>query len=374
MAEAGFPYPRSNDNAALALWARQLVDRLNGVRRADTEALTTVTGDVADLQDAQATTDATLVTIQSDIDGLSTVGLTEQQIFELSLTTASNAVFGAAQQISDDALQWAQAQSEALLEAAVQTYQNRASISVEQRVRNSETVNLASQITTLSSSLATTNATVSTNQTTVAGQISALSAQDATLASAITAGDATNASAIATGDAANASSITALAATVTTVQTQANGNTTSISTIQSSLNGTQARWGVVINANGQVTGLIRLDGGSTGSTFTVVADKFIVAHPSAPGTTITAFVVGTVNGVSGVGINGDLLIDGSIVARHLSVGTLSAIAADLGTVTAGLIRNSADTIRYDLPNMKIYRVDGTMTLDFANKRLRISTS
>lgn len=361
MAEAGFPYPRSNDNAALALWARQLVDRLNGVRRADTEALTTVTGDVADLQDAQATTDATLVTIQSDIDGLSTVGLTEQQIFELSLTTASNAVFGAAQQISDDALQWAQAQSEALLEAAVQTYQNRASISVEQQVRNSETVNLASQITTLSSSLATTNATVSTNQTTVAGQISALSAQDATLAAAITAGDN-----------ANASSITALASTVTTVQTQANGNTTSISTIQSSLNGTQARWGVVINANGQVTGLIRLDGGSTGSTFTVVADKFVVAHPSSPGTTQVVFVAGNINGVSGVGINGNVLIDGSILARHLSVGTLSAIAADLGTVTAGLIRNSSDTIRYDLPNMKIYRVDGTMTLDFANKLFEIT--
>lgn len=361
MAEAGFPYPRSNDNAALALWARQLVDRLNGVRRADTEALTTVTGDVADLQNAQATTDATLVTIQSDINGLSTVGLTEQQIFELSLTTASNAVFGAAQQISDDALQWAQAQSEALLEAAVQNYQNRASISVEQQVRNSETVNLASQITTLSSSLATTNATVSTNQTTVAGQISALSAQDATLAAAITAGDN-----------ANASSITALASTVTTVQTQANGNTTSISTIQSSLNGTQARWGVVINANGQVTGLIRLDGGSTGSTFTVVADKFVVAHPSSPGTTQVVFVAGNINGVSGVGINGNVLIDGSILARHLSVGTLSAIAADLGTVTAGLIRNSSDTIRYDLPNMKIYRVDGTMTLDFANKLFEIT--
>lgn len=361
MAEAGFPYPRSNDNAALALWARQLVDRLNGVRRADTEALTTVTGDVADLQDAQATTDATLVTIQSDIDGLSTVGLTEQQIFELSLTTASNAVFGAAQQISDDALQWAQAQSEALLEAAVQTYQNRASISVEQQVRNSETVNLASQITTLSSSLATTNATVSTNQTTVAGQISALSAQDATLAAAITAGDN-----------ANASSITALASTVTTVQTQANGNTTSISTIQSSLNGTQARWGVVINANGQVTGLIRLDGGSTGSTFTVVADKFVVAHPSSPGTTQVVFVAGNINGVSGVGINGNVLIDGSVLARHIEVGSLSAISADIGTVTAGLIRNSADTIRFDLPNMKIYRVDGTMTLDFANKLFEIT--
>lgn len=361
MAEAGFPYPRSNDNAALALWARQLVDRLNGVRRADTEALTTVTGDVADLQDAQATTDATLVTIQSDIDGLSTVGLTEQQIFELSLTTASNAVFGAAQQISDDALQWAQAQSEALLEAAVQNYQNRASISVEQLVRNSETVNLASQITTLTSSLATTNATVSTNQTTVAGQISALSAQDATLAAAITAGDN-----------ANASSITALASTVTTVQTQANGNTTSISTIQSSLNGTQARWGVVINANGQVTGLIRLDGGSTGSTFTVVADKFVVAHPSSPGTTQVVFVAGNINGVSGVGINGNVLIDGSVLARHIAVGSLSAISADIGTVTAGLIRNSADTIRFDLPNMKIYRVDGTMTLDFANKLFEIT--
>lgn len=336
MAEAGFPYPRSNDNAALALWARQLVDRLNGVRRADTEALTTVTGDVADLQDAQATTDATLTTIQGDIDSLSTAGLTEQQIFELSLTTASNAVFGAAQQISDDALQWAQAQSEALLEAAVQTYQNRASISVEQRVRHTATESLASQITTLEADLGTTSAAVTAE-----------------------------AMARVTGD-------SALASSISTVQTQADGNTTAISTIQESVDGVSARWGVVINANGQVTGLIRLDGGSTGSTFTVVADKFVVAHPSSPGTTQVVFVAGNINGVSGVGINGNVLIDGSILARHLSVGTLSAIAADLGTVTAGLIRNSADTIRFDLPNMKIYRVDGTMTLDFANKLFEIT--
>ncbi len=73
--------------------------------------------------------------------------------------------------------------------------------------------------------------------------------------------------------------------------------------------------------------------------------------------------------------------DGTIIARHIAAGTitadklsvtsLSALSANLGTVTAGLIRNAADTLRFDLPNMRLFRTDGTMQLDFNNKVFEI---
>ena len=82
----------------------------------------------------------------------------------------------------------------------------------------------------------------------------------------------------------------------------------------------------------------------------MVADKFKVAHPTASGTTVTAFVIGQVNGVSTVGINGNLLVDGSILARSLAVQSLSAITADLGTVTAGRIQSADGLSFWDLDN------------------------
>jgi len=361
--DGGFPYPRGTDPASLGLWARQVVDRLNGVRRADSEALATLESTVGDIESTTTAQQGQIDDLFTTVGTLGDNALTPQQLFELQLTTASNEVFGASQAIVDDALRWAQAQSEAAIRQAVQSYRNRAGIFVEQQVRQTETLSLASQVAILTADLSSVSATVSTNQLAVAGQITSLLSEDAVLAAAITSGDATNAAAI-----------TAVASTVSTVQTQVSGNTAAISTVQTSLGGTQARWGVVINLNGQVTGLVRLDGSQTGSTFTVVADKFVVAHPSSPGTTQVVFVAGTINGVSGVGINGDVLIDGSVLARHLAVSSLSAITANLGTVTAGLIRNSADTIRFDLPNMRIYRTDGKMDLDFENLFFEITAT
>lgn len=119
----------------------------------------------------------------------------------------------------------------------------------------------------------------------------------------------------------------------------------------------QAQWGVAINGNGQLIGLVRLNSVDAFSTFTVVADKFRVAHPTSAGTTITAFVIGQVDGVSTVGINGNLIIDGSILARHLTVGSLSAINADIGECTAGVVRSA----------------DSKMILDFDNKQITIDT-
>lgn len=115
---------------------------------------------------------------------------------------------------------------------------------------------------------------------------------------------------------------------------------TLVSGLQGDLGAIQARWAVQINGNNQVVGLVRLDGGATGSQFTVVADKFVIAHPTSAETTMTAFVVGQVNGVPTVGINGDVLIDGSVRPRHISVTSLDALNANLGTVTAGIIQGN----------------------------------
>ena len=115
------------------------------------------------------------------------------------------------------------------------------------------------------------------------------------------------------------------------------------------------QWGVTVNVNNRVTAQIRLDGGATTSTFAVLADKFIVVHPSVNGTTIQAFIVGLVNGVSTVGINGNLVVDDTILARHIDVSTLSAIVANIGTITAG----------------KLQRADGEMIGDLDNKQIII---
>ena len=114
----------------------------------------------------------------------------------------------------------------------------------------------------------------------------------------------------------------------------------SLFTIEETIDEINGKWSVSISENGRVTGAITLDGSQTQSTFSVLADKFIVVHPSVDGTTIQAFIVGNINGTPTVGINGNLIVDDTIVARHIDVSTLSAITANLGTVTAGLVQST----------------------------------
>ncbi len=121
-----------------------------------------------------------------------------------------------------------------------------------------------------------------------------------------------------------------------------------VQTITVDIDEVKGKFGVTRNVNGRISGSIQLDGTDSESTFAVLADKFVIVHPSTNGTTITAFIAGLVNGVPTVGINGDLLVDGTILARSLNVATLSAIAADVGTLTAGLIQSADGKMQIDL--------------------------
>lgn len=126
--------------------------------------------------------------------------------------------------------------------------------------------------------------------------------------------------------------------------------TSDLTTVTTDLDAVQASYGVTVNQNGRVTAAIKLDGSAAQSNFSILADKFIVVHPSVNGTTMQAFIVGNVNGTPTVGINGNLLVDGTIFARSINADVFT------GQTFIGSMFRSADSTAY---------------FDAANKRLRI---
>jgi len=109
-----------------------------------------------------------------------------------------------------------------------------------------------------------------------------------------------------------------------------------------------ATWSVKINAGtigGQpvMAGIALSAGTGSPSSFIVMADKFAIVHPSyTSGGTLAnikyPFVVGTVGGVTTVGITGALMVDGTITANKLNVTSLSAVTANAGTINGGTFK------------------------------------
>jgi len=105
--------------------------------------------------------------------------------------------------------------------------------------------------------------------------------------------------------------------------------------------------------------------GPTTSAFIVRADKFAVCFPTGEGgAPVIPFIVGTVDGESTVGINGQLVVDGTIVGRavaahsitadHMLVERLSAISANMGNITAGAMNIGNGAFRiYENGNVDI---------------------
>ena len=59
-------------------------------------------------------------------------------------------------------------------------------------------------------------------------------------------------------------------------------------------------------------------------------------------------------------LSGNLFVDGTILAQKLSVTELSAIAANIGTITAGILRNTTNTASFDLNNSRIIFNNGSV--------------
>lgn len=81
------------------------------------------------------------------------------------------------------------------------------------------------------------------------------------------------------------------------------------------------------------------------------ADRLVFVPSSDPNADPKqAFVVGSVNGVTTIVVNQAVIGDTTILPRHINTPSLSALAANLGVVTAGLIRNGSDTFNVDVTN------------------------
>lgn len=133
-----------------------------------------------------------------------------------------------------------------------------------------------------------------------------------------------------------------------TITSTVSEHTTAIATLDGYA---AASWGVVIDVNGAIVGYVKIDGDSQSSTFTVNANNFLVTFPgSTGGDPVPVFTIANVNGVAKIVWRGDMIGDGMITARSISVATLSAIAANIGLVTAGKIQSTDGKTFWDLDN------------------------
>lgn len=99
----------------------------------------------------------------------------------------------------------------------------------------------------------------------------------------------------------------------------------------------EASYVLVLNANDRIVGYRLATDAEGNDEFDILSSRFRIVNADSDGNVIVPFVVGNINGTPSVGINGNLIVDGSILARHIQVATLAAVSADLGEVTAGLI-------------------------------------
>lgn len=152
-----------------------------------------------------------------------------------------------------------------------------------------------------------------------------------------------------------------LSSQISTVSTTVNGNTASLQTQASSINGIQAKYTVKIDNNGYVAGyglISEPNNGNIQSSFAVRADRFSISSPTGPGIApITPFVVQTtqttINGIvvpPGVYMNAAYILTGTIARAAIGlaaiddarIANLSAAKLTAGDGTIGGVLKSAN--------------------------------
>jgi hypothetical protein len=115
----------------------------------------------------------------------------------------------------------------------------------------------------------------------------------------------------------------------------------------------EAAYFLTLDVNGYVSGIYAFNDGET-SDFAIIADRFRVAWPGQTGgAAVPVFQIANVNGVAKLTLRGDMQADGSILARHVSVSSLSSLTANLGTITTGLIVSPDGLFRIDATNHQV---------------------
>lgn len=85
----------------------------------------------------------------------------------------------------------------------------------------------------------------------------------------------------------------------------------------------EARYTVKLNVNGYASGFETVNNGEI-SSCTFLVDKFLIARNDGAGGAVPMFMMGQVNGMTMAGINGNLVVDGTIVSRSLVANSIKA--------------------------------------------------
>lgn len=331
-----FPYPRGQTAQQLYQALKTLVDVLN---RQSSDGGTLPPG----VQSALDAINTSLAALQSQVDGIVANGdLTPQQAFELGLVTRADEIFGSYTALVAKQQTQMQQNADATMLAAIQASKANTGVRTTVRVMNEQNMALAEQINQVSASLGVTNSNVTSLTQAVADGDSSLGAQ------------------------------------ITEVSSQVAGNTASITVLIQSVDGVQNSFGVQVNSQGEIIDIFRLDGTPQGTGAVFNVDNFKIGKAgTSGGNAVNAFAIDYVGGVPQIALRGQVIADGLILARMIQAGaitadkisatSLSAISANLGTVTAGLIRNAAGTLLFDLPNMRLYTSDGKVDLNLGSR-------
>lgn len=116
---------------------------------------------------------------------------------------------------------------------------------------------------------------------------------------------------------------------------------TEMSAVANSLGQVQAKWGIKVQAGNKVAGITLNNDGDT-SDFIVLVDRFAIALPTGAGIKYP-FVVGSVGGTPTVGIDGNLVVDGTILTNALAAEVVTADKIKAKSLTAAQIAAGAIT-------------------------------
>ncbi|MDH3997704.1 MAG: host specificity factor TipJ family phage tail protein [Desulfuromonadales bacterium] len=174
--------------------------------------------------------------------------------------------------------------------------------------------------------------------------------------------------------------LNATSSEVSTLSTTVDGNTATIQTQQTTLNGVEAEYTLKLDANGTVVGF-GLINTEEENTFEVYANRFAVSMPAGMGgASEFPFVVGTVEGASGVHIDSAFIGDANVETLNIAndavivpVGALWAGYATLSSstdvdVVAGSIDSKGQPVSIDFSFATYFPVSGQAKYQLTIKR------
>jgi hypothetical protein len=184
----------------------------------------------------------------------------------------------------------------------------------------------------LSSQIGLTNAQVTQVQTTAVSATQAIASLTTSVTAqfqAVNTVAAANTAGISDETVARANADSALATNIKSLSTTVGGHTASLQLVASSVNGNSVYLGLIGTIDGVTGGLV----------LTGVGNNGVVSY--------------------NLYLRGNFIVDGTITASKMNIGSLSAINANLGTVTAGLMQSPDGKFVIDLTNRRIVISDNS---------------